>query len=196
MFHPWRCGRFLPLLLTWANSNLPRPLASVQSHLLLASRFGMEVTFAHPEGYDLDPDVMTTVDQYCKMNNTNFDIIHDPDEGYNDAHVVYARNWISSSAYANDIFQKEHEIAKASQLTNWITTTERMAKTNHAIFANPMPVERGHEATDEVIDGKNSVIYDVAENRLHVQKALMALIMSDKHHILGSEIHELNTIPL
>lgn len=54
---------------------------------------------------------------------------------------------------------------------------ERMARTENAIFTHPMPVDRGNEVTDEVASGPRSAIYDIAENRLHVQKALMALTM-------------------
>lgn len=59
----------------------------------------------------------------------------------------------------------------------WICDVEKMALTNDALFIHPMPVDRGHEVTDEVASGSRSTIYDVAENRLHVQKALMALTM-------------------
>jgi len=59
----------------------------------------------------------------------------------------------------------------------WICDVEKMALTNDALFIHPMPVDRGHEVTDEVASGPRSIIYDIAENRLHVQKALMALTM-------------------
>ena len=54
-----------------------------------------------------------------------------------------------------------------------------MDRTNNAIFANPMPVDRGKEAVDEVVDSRSSVIYEVAENRMHVQKAILALLMGE-----------------
>lgn len=166
------------LLLTWAKSGLTRPWSSVQSHLLLASRFGMNITLARPDGYDLDPEVYQWVRQNCSENGNQFEIINDPDAGYQDAHVVYVRNWVTSNAYENGQFQKQAEIEKAYKHTQWITTAERMARTNNAIFANPMPLDRGSEVTDEVADGPRSAIYDVAENRLHVQKAILALTMS------------------
>lgn len=166
------------LLLTWAKSGLTRPWSSVQSHLLTASRFGMNITLARPDGYDLDSDVYDSVRQNCKDNDSEFSIINNPDDGYLAADVVYVRNWISPDAYQESQFQKQAEINKALKFTNWITTTERMKRTNNAIFANPMPLDRGNEVTDEVADNPRSVIYDVAENRLHVQKAIMVLTMS------------------
>jgi len=57
---------------------------------------------------------------------------------------------------------------------------EKMKLTNNGLFIHPMPIDRGHEVTDEVASGKRSIIYDVAENRLHVQKAIMALTMSEE----------------
>lgn len=165
------------LLLTWAKSGLARPWSSVQSHLLLASLFGMNITLARPNEYDLDPEVYGWVHQNCKENGAKFEIIDNPDDGYKDAHVVYVRNWISPNAYQNGQLQKQAEIEKALTYTQWITTAERMARTANAIFANPMPLDRGNEVTDEVADGPRSAIYDVAENRLHVQKAIMALTM-------------------
>jgi N-acetylornithine carbamoyltransferase len=62
---------------------------------------------------------------------------------------------------------------------DWICDAKKMALTNDALFIHPMPVDRGHEVTDEIASGPRSIIYEVAENRLHVQKALMALTMGD-----------------
>ena len=167
------------LLLTWASSGLARPFASVQSHLLLAARFGMNVTLAYPESYDLDPNICQKAEHYCKQNNNHFEITHDPDIGYHDADVVYARNWITPSAYKSGRLDYNAEVKKALDNPLWKVTVKRMAKTNAALFANPMPVDRGIEAEDAVIDSHKSVIYDVAENRLHIQKAVLALTMAN-----------------
>ncbi|MGB6977550.1 MAG: hypothetical protein WBE18_08900, partial [Gammaproteobacteria bacterium] len=162
------------LLLTWAKSSLTRPWSSVQSHLLLASRFGMNITLARPEGYDLDHEICQWTQQNCNENGTRFEMIDNPDDGYKEAHVVFARNWVTSNAYQDGQLQKQAEIDKALQHTQWTVTAERMARTHNALFANPMPLDRGNEATNEVADSPRSVIFDVAENRLHVQKAIMA----------------------
>ncbi|MCK4649426.1 ornithine carbamoyltransferase, partial [bacterium] len=61
----------------------------------------------------------------------------------------------------------------------WICDAEKMRLGNDPLYIHPMPIDRGHEVTDEVASGLRSIIYDVAENRLHVQKAIMALTMSD-----------------
>ncbi len=166
-------------LLTWGQGALARSWCSVQEALLVASRFGMNVTLAYPEGYDLDPEVIRWTEGNCKANGAEFKITHDPEEGYHGAHIVYSRNWVSPDAYKDGVFDKQGEIEKARKYTGWTTTAERMALTDNAIFTHPMPVDRGSEVTDEVASGPRSAIYDIAENRLHVQKAVMALTMSD-----------------
>jgi ornithine carbamoyltransferase len=168
------------LLLTWAKSDLPRPACSTHEPMLLASRFGMNITLARPSGYDLDPEVYQWARQNCQENGSHFKIVDNPEDGYQDADVVYVRNWITLNAYQDGQFQKQTEIEKAMQHTEWTVTEKRMARTHNAIFANPMPLDRGNEATNAVADSQRSVIFDVAENRLHVQKAIMALTMSEK----------------
>jgi len=166
-------------LLTWAQGALARSWGSVQDALLIASRFGMNVRIAYPEGYELDPEVIEWTKANCAANDTGFDVVHDPQEGYEGVHIVYARNWMSPDAYRDGEFHKQEEIEKALSYTGWTLTAEKMARTENAIFTHPMPVDRGNEVTDEVASGPRSAIYDIAENRLHVQKAVMALTMGN-----------------
>ena len=165
------------LLVTWAHGALARSWCSVQEAMLIGSRFGMDVTVAAPEGYDLDPQVLEWTEQNCKENGRNFETTNDVKDGYPGAHVVYSRNWMSPNAYHDGKIHKQEEIDKALKYTDWICDTEKMALTNNAIFTHPMPIDRGNEVTDEVASGPRSCIYDVAENRLHAQKAVMALTM-------------------
>jgi ornithine carbamoyltransferase len=166
-------------LLTWGSGALARSWCSVQEALLVASRFGMNVTIARPEEYDLDPQVYDWTRQNCAENRANFRVIDDPDSGYEGAHVVYSRNWVTGDAYQDGVLQKQAEIEKATAYQGWTTTAERMARTDNGIYTHPMPVDRGSEVTDEVASGPRSAIYDIAENRLHVQKAVMALTMGN-----------------
>ncbi len=166
------------LLLTWGSGALARSWCSVQAALLIASRFGMNVTLAHPPGYELDAEVTGWTKDNCSASGAAFEAVHDPESGYEGAHVVYSRNWVTPDAYQDGQFQKQAEIEKAMAYQGWTTTAERMALTDDAIFTHPMPVDRGSEVTDEVASGPRSAIYDVAENRLHVQKALMACLMA------------------
>lgn len=165
------------LLVTWAQGSLARSWNSPQGSLLLASRFGLDITLARPDGYDMDLTVYDQIQQNCQANGSEFKVINDPVSGYDGADIVYARNWISPDAYQNGQFSKEDEINKALNYPDWITTDAKMKKTDRAIFTHPMPIDRGSEVEDSVASGKRSVIYNVASNRLHVQKSIIAHTM-------------------
>ncbi len=165
------------LLITWAQGALCRSLCSAQEAALIGSRYGMDVTIAHPEGYDLDPKVIAAARANCEATGSEFEVTHDPEAGYQGAHVVYSRNWMSPNAYQDGELQKEAEVAKAKTYTDWTCTAARMALTDNGIFTHPMPIDRGSEVEDAVASGPNSCIFDVAENRLHGQKAIMAATM-------------------
>jgi len=167
------------LVLTWASGALARSWCSVQEALLIASRFGMHVTMARPDGYDLDPEVIAWTRANCEENGASFEVTGDPVKCMDGAHVVYARNWMSPGAYQDGEFKKKAETEKALKVTGWTVDAAKMARTDNAIFTHPMPVDRGSEVTDEVASGPRSAIYDIAENRLHVQKAVMALTMGN-----------------
>lgn len=166
------------LLQIWGHGALARSWCSVQESLLLNSRLGMDVTVAYPQGYDLDPEVIQQVRANCAAVGSDFEIIDDSRAGYGGADVVYSRNWMSPNAYEGG-YNKQREIEKAMKNGDWICDEARMALTNEALYIHPMPVDRGHEVTDGVASGPRSIIYDIAENRLHVQKAVMALTMGD-----------------
>ena len=170
-------------LQVWGKGALVRSWCSVQESILINTRLGADVTLAYPEGYDLDPNVYKMCEENIEQSGGNFEIVHDLDEAYANADFVYSRNWMTSGFY--DMMQKDgvdaakqKEIQLASKHDDWITTKDWMAKTNDAFFTHCGPVDRNAEVTDEVCDGPKSIVYDVAENRLHVQKAIMALTMA------------------
>ena len=140
----------------------------------------MQLTLAHPDGYDLDHEVISQVEQNCASSGGTLQITNDTDESYSGQHVVYARNWVSEDAFLGGAFRRDEEVEQAmdEQLTGWTCTAQKMRATEDALFLNPMPVDRGREASDEVVSGPRSMIYPVAENRLHVQKAYIALTMN------------------
>jgi N-acetylornithine carbamoyltransferase len=96
------------------------------------------------------------------------------DEAFRDADAVYPKSWGRL-----DLFTKETEALAASRLhREWICDARRMGLAKpDAMYMHCLPADRGHEVTDEVIDGPQSVVYEEAENRLHTGKALMALTM-------------------
>lgn len=165
------------LLQVWGHGALARSWCSVQESILISSRMGMDVTLAYPKGFDLDPAVVEATKKNCEEAGGKFEICNDPYECYDGADVVYSRHWMSPNAYQNGEFLKPKEIELALKYPEWICDEKKMKRSNNALFTHPMPIDRGHEVTDEVASGNRSIIYDVAENRLHVQKAIMALTM-------------------
>ncbi len=163
--------------LVWGKGALARSWSSIQEALVLYSRFGMNVRIASPEGYDLDPEVIDYTKSQCEKNGKKFLITHDQKEAYEGSNIIYSRNWMTPNAYANGSLDKQGEIEKSLKYNDWICDMEKMKLTDDAVFVHPMPVDRGNEVTDEVASGKRSIIYDIAENRLHVQKAAMMMTM-------------------
>ncbi len=175
------CGRDLrgrKFVVSWTHApKYVRPLSVPQSLVMLMPRFGMDVTLAYPEGYHLMPDVMETARANAATAGVELSEVHDMDEAFADADFVYPKSW--GPIMVTEDQAEVEEMAAANE--GWRATTERMrlAKPD-ASYMHCMPIDRGHEADNEVIDGPQSVIYQQAENRLHVQKALMALTMSGR----------------
>lgn len=168
------CLKNKKLLITWAKGAMARSLNSPQGNILLSSRMGLDITVARPHGYDFDPIIMKKVKENCNHSGGSLNIIDDPIAGYDKADIVYARNWVSDKAYVDDCFNKDAEIKLAMKHVGWTTTADKMKVTNDAIFTHPMPVDRENEVENSVASSENSVIYNVASNRLYVQKAILA----------------------
>ncbi|NHJ13454.1 MAG: ornithine carbamoyltransferase [Candidatus Thorarchaeota archaeon] len=170
------------LVQIWGKGALVRSWCSVQESILINTRLGMDVTLAYPKGYDLDPEVYKWCEENAAESGGNFEIVHDQEEAYRDADFVYSRNWMTAGFYG-DMGRIGVDAAKAKEIDiaakhdDWMTTADWMSTTNNAYFTHCGPVDRNAEVTDEVCDGSRSIVYDVAENRLHVQKAIMALTM-------------------
>jgi ornithine carbamoyltransferase len=164
------------LLQVWGYSPMVRSWSSVQESILLNSRLGMNVRLAYPEGFELDPKVMEATKANCSAQGSTFAVTHDQEEAYEGADVVYSRQWMHPGRYEHG---REFDVAESEKHRDWRATSARMARTNDALFIHPMPIDRENEADDDVCDSERSIIYDIAENRLHVQKAIMALTMSE-----------------
>lgn len=163
-------------VISWAYApSYTKPLSVPQSLILLMTRFGMDVTVAHPPEFKLMPDIVKQAERNAKEQNCKFEIVHDMDEAFYEANVVYPKSWGCYLTTEN----KEESMQISKKYTSWICDQRRMKLTDHnSIYMHCLPADRGYEVTDDVIDGSHSVIYDEAENRLHVQKALMALTMT------------------
>lgn len=164
------------MVVSWAYAaSYQKPMSVPQSLILQMPRFGMDVVLSHPPEFKLMPGIMDQAREQARKFGTRFEVVDDMDEGFKDADIVYAKSW-GAMVHTPDEKEGAQIISKYS---NWITDERRigLAKPD-TIYMHPLPADRNIEVTDAVIDGPNSVVFDEAENRLHVQKAVMALTMS------------------
>jgi len=162
------------VLLTWAWHPKPLPMAVPNSFALAAAQFGHDLRIAHPRGYELDAELLAEIENQAKENGGSLEIVNRIDEAFDDAEVVYAKSWGSFQHYGN---ADEDIRTRANYRDEWIVDEAKMRRTNEAIFMHCLPVRRNVIVTDAVIDSANSVVIDEAENRLHVQKAIMTKLI-------------------
>jgi N-acetylornithine carbamoyltransferase len=162
------------VVLAWAWHPKPLPMAVPNSFALAAAQMGHELVIAHPSGYELDDELMKTMREVATAAGGKVEVTNNVEAAYVDADVIYAKSWGAKRFYG----KLEREIEERAQYRRqWIVDEQKMARTNSAIFMHCLPVRRNVIVTDGVIDSPASVVIDEAENRLHVQKAvLMKLI--------------------
>ena len=161
---------------SWAYAaSYQKPISVPQSLILLLPRFGMNVRLVHPPEFKLMPDIMGQAQENARKARVGFEVMEDFEAGIRGTDVVYAKSW-------GALLTTEDEAEGAriiDQYKTWIADERRIAMAEQdAIYMHPLPADRNVEVADAVIDGPQSVVYDQAENRLHGQKAVMALTMS------------------
>jgi N-acetylornithine carbamoyltransferase len=162
------------VLLTWAYHPKPLPMAVPNSFALAAAQFGHNLTIAHPKGYELDDELMSEINAQAEENGGSVEISNDVNTAFEDVEVVYAKSWGSKNFYGAP--EKDIEF-RVNLRKDWIVDEAKMKQTNNAIFMHCLPVRRNVIVTDGVIDSPNSVVIDEAENRLHIQKAIMTILI-------------------
>lgn len=168
-------------VMSWAYTpSVEKPMAVPQSAVLVATAFGLDVVLAHPKGFELDPQVT----EWCKENadryGGSFQVSNSMDEAFEGAHVVYPKSWWSLDLVPPKTATPDFEGLKRLFDSNkgWICDAQKMDRTDRkGIYMHCLPADRSYEVTDDVIDGPRSVVFDEAENRLHAQKAIMAMTM-------------------
>jgi N-acetylornithine carbamoyltransferase len=165
----------LTINMSWAYaSSYQKPLSLPQSFILLLSRFGANLRLTRPPEFKLMPEILGQVEENTRRSGGSFEVLDDFDAGFADADVVYPKSW---GAMLTTTDQEESGKIGA-KYTDWIADERRMALAKEdAIYMHCLPADRGVEVTDGVIDGPQSAVWDQAENRLHAQKAVMALTM-------------------
>jgi len=145
-------------------NNVARSLAQI------CAKLGIHFHVASPKGYELTPDFVSKTKQMADGN----DLIHlyqDPKEAAEKANVLYTDTWVSMGQEAEE--EARRQAFKDFQInSDLLKTAKDDVKVMHCL-----PAHRGEEITDEVIDGPHSIVYDQAENRLHVEKALLKLLL-------------------
>jgi ornithine carbamoyltransferase len=133
--------------------------------LQAAEILGFTVHVATPRGYEVDPAVAGIADRGC------YKVFKDPMDACRGAHLVTTDVWTSMG------FEAEND-ERRKAFADWCVDAEMMAVAQpDALFMHCLPAHRGEEVTTEVIDGPQSVVWDEAENRMHVQKALMEYLL-------------------
>ena len=143
------------------------------SLMYAGAKVGMDVSVASPKGYECNAEIVENAKEDAKLTGAVIDVSNDPESAIKNADVVYTDTWVSMG--------QEEEKAKRIKDFEGYTIDEKLFSLadSEAVFMHCLPAYRGYEVTEGVIDGPHSVIFDEAENRLHVQKAVMALTMGD-----------------
>lgn len=156
----------VPVTLTWAPHMKPLPKAVPNSFLLTAAACGADITVAAPEGYELTPEVRAEAEAYAKATGGSLRFTTDQEQALKGAKAVCAKAWGPASGAS---------AAPMGSLGSWMPTAAHMrAAAQDAIFLHCLPVRRNLEVHDGVLDGPWSRVVDEAENRFHVQRALLA----------------------
>jgi N-acetylornithine carbamoyltransferase len=163
------------LVVSWAYaSSYLKPMSVPHSLILQMPRFGLDITLAYPPEFKLRDDILEEAKAQARKYGAGFEIVHDMDEAFKDADIVYAKSWGPLMTTTDPEEGKRLQ----DKYKDWITDERRMALAKpDAIYMHPLPADRDVEVTSAVMDGPHSVVFDEAENRLHAQKAVMALTM-------------------
>jgi N-acetylornithine carbamoyltransferase len=162
------------MVLTWTWHPSPLNTAVANSALMMGTKFGMDVTLLCPEpDYLLDPQFMEMAKDNAATSGGSLEVSHDIETAYRGADFVYAKSWGALPYYGRP--EEEYELRK--KYRHFMVTEEKMALTNDGLFSHCLPLRRNIKATDAVMDAPYCLALDEAENRLHVQKALMMKLL-------------------
>lgn len=174
-------------VIMWGYSKTYRGRCSIQEEALIMSRFGMDVVLTHPPGFEIDPQIVEIARANARESGGKFTVSSDLQSSLEGAHVVFPRNWASAELLrvGASRFGKQQELELHERFRDWTLTQDLVdCMEKGAVIMHVLPVLRGEEATDEVLDGAQSLIYPQAENGLYTKMAVLALTMGRKS--LGS----------
>jgi N-acetylornithine carbamoyltransferase len=162
-------------LLTWSYHPKPLNTAVANSALVAAAKFGMDVTLLCPtDDFILDDRYIEIATRDAAANGRSLTVTHDIDAAYDGADVVYAKSWGALPFFG----RWDEEKPLRDEYRHFIVDSEKMSLSNDAVASHCLPMRRNVIMTDEVFDGPGCIAYDEAENRLHVQKAIMTRLVA------------------
>ena len=162
----------LAVTLTWAPHIKSLPKAVPNSFLLTAAALGCELRVAHPRGFELHPDIVREAESFSAASGGSISFFHDQRSALDGSRVVYAKAWgpATSGVCGPDVVR---------QHADWMVSPDHMERAaRDAIFLHCLPVRRNVEVADAVLDGSWSRVVDEAENRFHVQRALLDWLLN------------------
>lgn len=141
------------------------------SLLYACAKAGMDISVGSPKGYECDPEIVANAKEDAKVLGSQVILTNDPVEAIKEADIVYTDTWASMG-------QEAEKAERAKIFKDYQVNKELFSYSKpDSIFMHCLPAYRGYEVTEDVIDSERSVIFDEAENRLHAQKAVMAMLM-------------------
>ena len=167
-------------VIMWGYAKSFRGRCSIHEEALIMSRFGMDVVLAHPPGFEVDHTILENSRANAQAAGGEFSVTSDLESALEGANVVFPRNWASNEllTVGASRFGKDRELELHERYHDWTLTQNLLDKTDRkAIVTHVLPVLRGEEATDEVLNGSHSVIYPQAENGMYTKMAVLSLTM-------------------
>ncbi len=147
-------------------NNVARSLAN------LCAKLDVSFTISSPEKYELSMEFLGKTEEVVKDKNACISQIRDPKDAVRGADVIYTDTWVSMG-------EEDEAVVRRNDFKDYQVNDELVSHAKKDVLVmHCLPAHRGEEITDDVIDGKNSIVYDQAENRLHVQKALLKFLIS------------------
>jgi ornithine carbamoyltransferase len=142
------------------------------SLLFAATKVGMDLALASPGGYELSSDVVELGQEFAAQSGSKIELVRDPAAAVRGADVIYTDVWVSMG-------QEEETERRLKDFSPYQVNAALVAQARpDVIVMHCLPAHRGQEITDEVADGPSSVLFDQAENRMHAQKAILALLLN------------------
>ena len=170
-------------VIMWGYAKTFRGRCSIQEEALIMPRFGMDVVLAHPRGFEIDPKIVETAKSNAAEAGGSFQVSNDLNSAIEGAHAIFPRNWASFGLLqvGASKFGKEREMELHEKYRDWTLNQDLLDKMDRkAVVTHVLPVLRGEEATDQVMDGPQSVIYPQAENGMYTKMAVLAVTMGNR----------------